>query len=149
MAILTGDLTVTGNLIVDGSISVDGVQVPTLGTNGKLPVSVIPALSASDVGAAPASHTHNVSEIIGYTPAGPEPTGGQSRYDTSIDGDGYTQEFTITHNLGIRNVIVTVIDQISGNTVIADVKRNSADELNVLFANPPELGIKYDVVVMG
>jgi len=60
------------------------------------------------------------------------------RYKTSI-GDGSTLAYAVTHNLGTLDVIVQLYDNSSGDTVYADVVRNSTNQVTITFASAPSL----------
>jgi hypothetical protein len=57
-------------------------------------------------------------------------------YVASI-GDGSTTSFTVTHNLGSRDVIVQLFDNSTYDTVYADVERTTTNTLTVAFAAAP------------
>ena len=68
-------------------------------------------------------------------------------------GDGSATAYTIDHNFNTRDVVVQVIDIASGSdtqyeTVYADVKRNTVNQVTVTFAVAPALS-SYRVVITG
>ena len=71
-------------------------------------------------------------------PAGPPtgPAAAGAPYAQSV-GDGTTTSFTITHNLGTRDVGVVVYDNTTFAEVDADVVHADIDTVNVTFGDPP------------
>ena len=63
-------------------------------------------------------------------------------------GDGSSLTYTVTHNLGSRDVSVTVYDSASFNEVLADVSHATTNTVVVSFATAPATGA-YRVVVHG
>ena len=59
-------------------------------------------------------------------------------FATSI-GDGSATSYTVTHNLGTKDVIVQLYDVSSNDTVYADVVRTSTTVVTVTFASAPAL----------
>ena len=57
-------------------------------------------------------------------------------FKTSI-GDGSATSYTVTHNLGSRDVLVELYDASSYETVIADVTRTSTSVVTVAFTVAP------------
>ena len=57
-------------------------------------------------------------------------------YATSI-GDGTTTAYTVTHNLGSRDVIVQLFDNSTYDTVYADVARTTVNTLTITFGAAP------------
>lgn len=71
------------------------------------------------------------------------------KYSETITGDATTKNFTITHNLGSRDVIVQVYDGTSYEEVIVDITRTSTSAVTIGFASAPATGTTYKVVVIG
>jgi len=77
-----------------------------------------------------------------------------SKYVGSISGDGATDTFTITHNLGKRSVMVQVY-QSSGSPdtqwadVEVDITRISTNAITIGMGVPPTIGTTYEVVIVG
>lgn len=57
-------------------------------------------------------------------------------FATSI-GDGSATSYTVTHNLGTKDVIVQLYDVSSDNTVFADVVRTSNTVVTISFSSAP------------
>jgi hypothetical protein len=70
------------------------------------------------------------------------------KYVTTI-GDGSALTYTVTHNLGTREVSVQIYDTATYATVETDVTRTSTSQVVIGFAvNPPAAGA-YTVVIVG
>jgi hypothetical protein len=73
------------------------------------------------------------------------PAGVKAAIDAAIDGlgvsanigDGTASSFTVTHNLGTRDIIVQLYDNSTFETVYADVARTSTSQITVTFAVAP------------
>lgn len=73
------------------------------------------------------------------------PSGVKAAIDDAIDklgfstnvGNGTATSFTITHNLGSRDVIVQVYDNSTYETVYTDVVRTNTTQVSVSFASAP------------
>lgn len=71
------------------------------------------------------------------------------KYAGTITGDSSKTSFTITHNLGSRDVIIQVYDGTSYDEVIVDVTRTNTNTATIAFASAPATGTTYKVVVIG
>lgn len=71
------------------------------------------------------------------------------KYTGTITGNNSTKEFTISHNLGSRDVMVQVYDGTSYEEVIVDITRATTNAVKVTFAAAPATGTTYKVVVIG
>jgi hypothetical protein len=69
------------------------------------------------------------------------------KYSLTI-GDNSATAFTITHNLGSRDVVVNVYDISTYETVEVDIVRTNTNVVTVTFAEAPTLN-SYRVVVVG
>jgi hypothetical protein len=71
-----------------------------------------------------------------------------SKYNASV-GDGAATSYTVTHNLGTRDVQVTVYDNSSPYAeVMCDVQHSTTNTITVLFSVAPTTN-QYRVVVQG
>jgi len=74
--------------------------------------------------------------------------GATRKYSEAI-GDGVETSFTVTHNLGSRDVMVQIIEASSPYEVVyADVEVTTTNVINVFFASPPSSG-EYRITVIG
>ena len=73
--------------------------------------------------------------------------GGAGRYTGTITGDGTTTSFDVTHNLGVTDVDVTLIDNNTGQEVYAAVTMVLSSVVRIGFGAAPESGKVYRVVV--
>jgi hypothetical protein len=71
-----------------------------------------------------------------------------TRKHSEVIGDGTATSFTITHNLGTREVTVQIFDSATFESVEAGVVRTSTSAATVSFAVAPASGA-YKVVVVG
>ena len=72
------------------------------------------------------------------------------KHSEDISGNSFTTAFTITHNLGSRDVQIQVYDAASPyDTVEVDVERTNTTTATVRFASAPAVGTNYRAVVVG
>ncbi len=72
------------------------------------------------------------------------------KVSSDVTGDASTTSFTITHNLGTRDVHVQVYDAASPyDTVETDVERSGTNAVAIKFATAPAVGTNYRVVILG
>lgn len=71
------------------------------------------------------------------------------KYAADITGNASTTSFTITHNLGSRDVTVQVYDGTTYEEVIVDITRTTTSAVVIAFAQAPASGKKYRVVCIG
>lgn len=72
------------------------------------------------------------------------------KHVADITGDTVTTAFSITHNLGTREVQVQVYDAASPyDTVEVDIERTSTSAVTIRFAAAPGSGSNYKVVTVG
>lgn len=99
----------------------DSVEDVTVTTGVDDGLAVTPTLSGTD------NRVKEYNVAIDFT---------QFQYKTSI-GDGLNLAYPVTHNLGSLDVIVQLYDNLTYDTVYADVVRNSTNQITVTFANAP------------
>ena len=71
------------------------------------------------------------------------------KYTGTITGDNSKTNFTITHGLGSKDVIVQVYEGSSSEDVIVDVTRTTVSAVTIGFASAPASGATYKVVIIG
>ena len=69
------------------------------------------------------------------------------KFSSTITGDGSKTSYTITHNLGSRDVIVQVYDNETYEEVLVDIVRATTNTVTISFAIAPAKN--YRVVVIG
>lgn len=141
---------ITGAMIFKGTVGAGGTvdDLPTtnvkIGDTYKVSVAGTYAEQAAKVGdlfiATATTPTWT------YVPSGDEVE--TQKYTGTITGNGTTTSFTVTHNLGSRDVIVNVYDGSNYEDVIVDIVRTSTSALTVSFASAPASGKTYKVVVV-
>jgi len=90
----------------------------------------------------PATSTTAAAAAIG-------PAGRSATWIEGVLGDGAAAEFTITHDLGTRNVGVEVIENAPPyRTRIADVERPTDDTVRIAFGTPPTVN-QYRYILHG
>ena len=75
------------------------------------------------------------------------PYASTTKYTGTITGDGTTTSFDVTHNLGVTDVDVTLIDNNTGQEVYAAVTMVSSSVVRIGFGAAPASGKVYRVVV--
>jgi hypothetical protein len=151
---LPNNVTVGGNLTVSGDLTVSGTTT-TVNTETILLADNIITLNSNATGT-PSENagievergdSTNVvlrwnegSDIWEYTKDGSNyktiQNVQESTFATSI-GDGSATSYTVTHNLGTKDVIVQLYDVSSNDTVFADVVRTSTTVVTVSFSSAP------------
>lgn len=71
------------------------------------------------------------------------------KYATTLTGDNSKTSFTVTHNLGSRDVTVQVYDNSTYEEVMVDITRSSTNQVTIGFAQAVATGKTYRVVVIG
>ena len=71
------------------------------------------------------------------------------KYSATITGDATKTSFTVTHNLGSRDVVIQVYDNTTYDEVIVDIVRTNTNTATISFAKAPASGKGYRVVCIG
>lgn len=157
-------LTLTGNTF---SITNTGVTAGSYGNNVTIPTYTVNAqgqlTAAAGVAVRTSSETQtgivelatNAETVTGTsTTLATHPAGVKAAIDAAIDatgfvatiGNGSAVEYTITHNLNSRDVVVQIYDTETYMTVFTDVQRDTVNTVKVSFAVAPPTG-QYRVVI--
>jgi hypothetical protein len=160
----TGTTTVGNSLIVTGDLTVNGTTT-TLNT-AELAVEDNTIILNANVTGSPLANAgievergteSNVSivwnettDLWSFTNDGSTYYDMVRKVSSDITGDAATTSFTLTHNLGTRDVTVQVYDAASPyDTVEVDVERAGTNSVSVRFASAPGIGTNYRVVIVG
>ena len=150
----TGATTFTSNGVLLGN-GTDAVSATAAGTADQV-------LRIPGAGGAPAFGAIDLTKTAAVTGALPLTNGGTgatsaadartnlnvpSRYAVSI-GDGSATTITVTHNLGTRDVVVSVYDSATYAEVIADVVHATTNTVTITFSVAPASNA-YRCVVIG
>lgn len=138
---LPNNVTISNNLVVSGNLQVTGTtttnNVETVSTSN----GVIFEGSVADAneltllaGSLSADRTVTLPDATGTVALTSDITG---RFFATSIGDGSATSYTVTHNLGTKDVIVQLYDTSSDDTVIADVVRTSTSVVTVSFGSAP------------
>jgi len=151
---LPNNVTVGGNLIISGNLTVSGTtttvntetinladNIITLNSNATGTPSENAGIEVERGDSTNVSLRWNEgSDIWEYTKDGSNFKTIQSIQESTFAasiGDGSATSYTVTHNLGSRDVIVQLYDASSYDTVYADVVRTDADVVTIGFASAP------------
>jgi hypothetical protein len=160
----TGTTTVNNNLVVSGDLTVDGtttvLNTATLEVEDNIVllnkgVTGVPSLDAGIE--VERGSSANVSILWNETTDSWTITNEGTNYHAvarkhvaDITGDATTSAFSITHNLGTRDIQVQVYDAASPyDTVEVDIERTSTSVVTIRFATAPIVGVNYRVVTVG
>ncbi len=160
---LPSDVTITNNLNVGGDLNVTGsintvnstqvnITDNKINLNSDMPEENSPSL---DAGIVVHRGTEADAELLWDEDTDRWQVGLVSgnyhdiarKYVTTV-GDGTALTYTVTHNLGTREVSVQVYDAATYDTVETDVTRGSTSQVTIGFTAAPAAGA-YKVVVVG
>jgi hypothetical protein len=144
----TDRITVTADSVDIASTYVGQSSITTLGTIGTGTwQGTAVAIEYGGTGATSASVART---NLADTPASGLTTGTPvlARIASQLIGDGSNTAYTITHNLGTRDVVVQVFDASTYETVVTDVVRTNTNSVTVTFSVAPDSNA-FKVVVTG
>ena len=160
----SGNTTVNNNLIVTGDLTVEGttttLNTATLAVEDNIVllnkgVTGSPSLDAGlEVERGSSANVsilwNETSDLWTLTNDGTNYHSVARKHTADVTGDASTTAFSITHNLGTREVQVQVYDAASPyDTVEVCVERTSTTAITVRFASAPTVGTNYKVVTVG
>jgi hypothetical protein len=161
---ITGTTTVNNNLVISGNLTVDGTTT-TLNTSTlevednvvllNKGVTGVPSLDAGlEVERGDSANVkilwNETSDSWTITNEGTNYHVVARKHVGDISGNATDTAFSITHNLGTREVQVQVYDAANlYDTVEVDVERTSTSVITIRFATAPANGVNYKVVTVG
>jgi hypothetical protein len=129
------DLTVLGDLQVTGTTTTNNVETVSTSNGVIFEGNVADANELTLIaGTLTADRTVTLPDATGTVALISDIT--DRTYATTI-GDNSNTSFTVTHNLGSKDVIVQLYDLSSNDTVYADVVRTSTSVVTVSFGSAP------------
>lgn len=158
---LPDNVTVSGNLIVSGALTVSGsatyvnTEIIELADNTIILNSNATGSASQDAGIeVERGDDPNVTILWNETSDTWTLTNNGTNYHNIVRkfaanvGNSASTQFTVTHNLGTRDVVVNVYDNTTYETVEVDVTRSTTSAIVVTFAVAPSTDA-YRVVVTG
>lgn len=125
-----------------GQTSITTLGTITAGTWNGTDIAV--ADGGTGASTASGARTNLADTAVGFSTSTPI----LGRTSAQTIGDGVNTSYTITHNLGTRDVIVQIYDIANYDTVYADVVRTSTNVVTATFAAAPSSNA-YRVIVSG
>lgn len=77
------------------------------------------------------------------------PATGAAAYAEEIQGDSVATSFTISHNLGTTDVVVSIRDKADGSLVLTDIRVIDGNDIEVAFADALDSSHVFGVTVVG
>ena len=74
--------------------------------------------------------------------------GSEIKKHTQLIGDGTLTDIVVTHNLGSKNIVVSVVEEATGEAILVTWKATSANEITLTFGDAPTQD-QYAVTVIG
>lgn len=160
----SGNTTVNNNLVVSGNLTVDGTTTTLNTATLEVEDNIVllnkgftgaPSLDAGlEVERGDSTNVsilwNETSDMWTITNDGTNYHSVVRKHSADITGDATTTAFTVTHNLGSRDVQIQVYDAASPyDTVEVDVERTNTTTATIRFATAPIVGANYRVVVVG
>ena len=128
----------------------DGAAVESIAASGTAPLNLSVDAATGDVTLSGSVDLATDTEARTSTSDAVLVTPGNLRalsYAETIAGDGSTTSFSVSHNLGSRDVIVQVYDTTSFETVFTDVTRTTTSAVTIDFGFAPAVSSNYRVLV--
>lgn len=138
-----------------GDVQIGSTGITAIGANKVLDTMLRQGAATSVIGRS-ANSTGNVADIAAsadgqiFRRVGGTLGFGQLISSSTITGNGSTASFTVTHNLGTRDVVVMVYQSASPYAqIFTDVEMATTNTVTVRFAANVANGTAYRVVVIG
>lgn len=128
----------------------DGAAVESIAASGTAPLNLSVDVATGDVTLSGSVDLATDTEARTSTSDAVLVTPGNLRalsHAETIAGDGSTTSFSVSHNLGSRDVIVQVYDTTSFETVFTDVTRTTTSAVTIDFGFAPAVSSNYRVLV--
>jgi len=72
-----------------------------------------------------------------------------TKFCVTLTGDDIATDFVIDHEIGTKDIKVSIVNEETGQVVWADVSMPDADSVKISFAVAPADGKKYRVTIIG
>jgi deoxyhypusine synthase len=141
-SVISGNKTFDGTVTITSGLFVSGIAVVT--STGTVNQSALPVATTGSVGVIRVGTGLNVDN------QGLLSTTGSSnvvKFTTSI-GDGENTDLLVTHNLGTRDLALTVLDNVTDEYVLPDIVFTTENSITFSFGEPPAVN-QYRVIIVG